>query len=64
MTPTSDRQGYAAAQVGVAAHRVIFLNPARRRRQQRQSERHQDDDTFDINDLDGGPDNAPERGIA
>jgi len=54
---------HVSRQVGVAAHRVISLNPARRRRQRRQSARYQDDATFDIHDLDGGPDNAPERGI-
>ena len=54
---------HVSRQVGVAAHRVISLNPARQRRQWRQSESHSDDANFDLRDLDRGPDNAPERGI-
>ena len=60
--------GCASAQVGVAACRVISLDPARQRRRRRQSARHQDDattSTFDLCDLDGdgGPQNAPQCGF-
>ena len=54
--------GYASAQIDVATHRVISLDPARQRRR-RQSASHPDDATLDLCDLDGGPDNAPERGF-
>ena len=55
--------GHDSVHVAVAARRVISHDPARPRQQRRQSASHPDDATFGIHDLDGGPDNAPERGI-